>query len=177
MATALKRTNSQTSGDAQPPDNESKKIDVAAKKVAAQSANNWRIVNSIDLLSHYGRVDYPLRPPLHIITHIPKHPLTEDITKLLQGQQLTRQRRFYQSYCKCLLTLTYLQSPPLRLHLLGNDFNNSFPYGRPLPPTSGCWILSNMVVASKHSTSQTQSAHRHISSFSGRQSKLFYKKE
>ncbi|KAJ1103996.1 hypothetical protein NDU88_001412 [Pleurodeles waltl] len=52
VGAACKRANSHTSGDAPPPDKESRKFDAAGKRVAAQAANQWRIANSQALLAN-----------------------------------------------------------------------------------------------------------------------------
>ncbi|KAJ1080726.1 hypothetical protein NDU88_000920 [Pleurodeles waltl] len=55
VGASRKRANSHTSGDAPPPDKESRKFDTAGKRVAAQAANQWRVANSQALLSRYDR--------------------------------------------------------------------------------------------------------------------------
>ncbi|KAJ1094242.1 hypothetical protein NDU88_007320 [Pleurodeles waltl] len=46
VGAARKRANSHTSGDAPPPDKESRKFDAAGKRVAAQAANQWHTVSN-----------------------------------------------------------------------------------------------------------------------------------
>ncbi|KAJ1186747.1 hypothetical protein NDU88_003528 [Pleurodeles waltl] len=70
VGAARKRANSQTSGDAPPPDKESRKFDAAGKRVAAQAANQWRIANSQALLARYDRAHWDEMQ--HLIEHLPK---------------------------------------------------------------------------------------------------------
>lgn len=58
FSNARKRANSQITGDAPPPDKESKLIDASGKRVAAQAANHWRIANTQALLARYDRAHY-----------------------------------------------------------------------------------------------------------------------
>ncbi|XP_078533223.1 uncharacterized protein LOC144819088 [Lissotriton helveticus] len=53
-----KRANSQTSGEASPPDKESKLLDASGKRTASQAANIWRIANTQALLARYDRALY-----------------------------------------------------------------------------------------------------------------------
>ncbi|KAJ1157445.1 hypothetical protein NDU88_010157 [Pleurodeles waltl] len=69
VGAARKRANSHTSGDAPPPDKESRKFDAAGKSVAAQAANQWRIANS-QALSRYDRAHWDEMQ--HFIEHLPK---------------------------------------------------------------------------------------------------------
>ncbi|XP_069063197.1 uncharacterized protein [Pleurodeles waltl] len=70
VGAARKRANSHTSGDAPPPDKESRKFDAAGKRVAAQAANQWRIANSQALLARYDRAHWDEMQQL--IEHLPK---------------------------------------------------------------------------------------------------------
>ncbi|KAJ1081017.1 hypothetical protein NDU88_001204 [Pleurodeles waltl] len=70
VGAARKRANSQTPGDAPPPDKESPKFDAAGKRVAAQAANQWRIANSQALLARYDRAHWDEMQ--HLIQHLPK---------------------------------------------------------------------------------------------------------
>ncbi|KAJ1093052.1 hypothetical protein NDU88_006161 [Pleurodeles waltl] len=70
VGAAHKRANSHTSGDAPPPDKESRKFDVAGKRVAAQAVNQWRIANSQALLARYDRAHWDEMQ--HLIEHLPK---------------------------------------------------------------------------------------------------------
>ncbi|KAJ1079866.1 hypothetical protein NDU88_000098 [Pleurodeles waltl] len=70
VGAARKRVNSHTSGDAPPPDKESRKFDAAGKRVAAQAANQWRIANSQALLARYDRAHWDEMQ--HFIEHLPK---------------------------------------------------------------------------------------------------------
>ncbi|KAJ1169217.1 hypothetical protein NDU88_001123 [Pleurodeles waltl] len=70
VGAARKRANSHTSGDAPPPDKESRKFDAAGKRVAAQAANQWRIANSQALLARYDRAHWDEMQ--HLIEHLPK---------------------------------------------------------------------------------------------------------
>ncbi|XP_078511993.1 uncharacterized protein LOC144771259 [Lissotriton helveticus] len=58
VANARKRANSQTTGEAPPPDKESKVLEASGKRVAAQAANIWRISNTQALLARYDRAHY-----------------------------------------------------------------------------------------------------------------------
>lgn len=58
VSNARKRANSQTSGDAPPPDKESKLLDASGRRVASQAANSWRIANTQTLLARYDRAYY-----------------------------------------------------------------------------------------------------------------------
>ncbi|KAJ1173375.1 hypothetical protein NDU88_005211 [Pleurodeles waltl] len=70
VGAARKRADSQTSGDAPPPDKESQKFNAAGKRVAAQAANQWRIANSQALLARYDRAHWDEMQ--HFIEHLPK---------------------------------------------------------------------------------------------------------
>ncbi|KAJ1208071.1 hypothetical protein NDU88_003461 [Pleurodeles waltl] len=70
VGAARKRANSHTSGDAPPPDKESRKFDAAGKRVAVQAANQWRIANSQALLARYDRAHWDEMQ--HLIEHLPK---------------------------------------------------------------------------------------------------------
>ncbi|KAJ1157443.1 hypothetical protein NDU88_010155 [Pleurodeles waltl] len=70
VGTARKRANSHTSGDAPPPDKESRKFDAVGKRVAAQAANQWRIANSQAILARYDRAHWDEMQ--HLIEHLPK---------------------------------------------------------------------------------------------------------
>ncbi|XP_078533227.1 uncharacterized protein LOC144819101 [Lissotriton helveticus] len=58
VSNARKRANSQTSGDAAPPDKESKLLDASGKRTASQAADMWRIANTQALLARYDRAHY-----------------------------------------------------------------------------------------------------------------------
>lgn len=58
VSNARKRANSQTTGDAPPPDKESKLIDAAGKRVSLQAASAWRIANTQALIARYDRAHY-----------------------------------------------------------------------------------------------------------------------
>ncbi|KAJ1189935.1 hypothetical protein NDU88_006677 [Pleurodeles waltl] len=70
VGAARKRAISHTSGDAPPPDKESRKFDAAGKRVAAQAANQWQIANSQALLARYDRAHWDEMQ--HFIEHLPK---------------------------------------------------------------------------------------------------------
>ncbi|KAJ1087474.1 hypothetical protein NDU88_000645 [Pleurodeles waltl] len=70
IGAARKRANSHTSGDAPPPDKQSRKFDAAGKRVAVQAANQWRIANSQALLARYDRAHWDEMQ--HLIEHLPK---------------------------------------------------------------------------------------------------------
>lgn len=57
VSNARKRANSQT-GDAPPPDKESKLLDASGKRIASQAANVWRIANTQAILARYDRAHY-----------------------------------------------------------------------------------------------------------------------
>ncbi|XP_078540262.1 uncharacterized protein LOC144825334 [Lissotriton helveticus] len=69
VANARKRANSQTTGDAPPPDKESKILEASGKRVAAQAANIWRISNTQALLARYDRAHYDTLEQL--LQHLP----------------------------------------------------------------------------------------------------------
>ncbi|XP_078503202.1 uncharacterized protein LOC144761849 [Lissotriton helveticus] len=69
VANARKRANSQTSGDAPPPDKESKILEASSKRVAAQAANIWRISNTQALFARYDRAHYDTLEQL--LQHLP----------------------------------------------------------------------------------------------------------
>ncbi|XP_078506763.1 uncharacterized protein LOC144766954 [Lissotriton helveticus] len=69
VSNARKRANSLT-GEAPPPDKESKLIDASGKRVASQAANSWRIANTQALLARYDRAHYDELEKL--MTHLPK---------------------------------------------------------------------------------------------------------
>ncbi|XP_078526618.1 uncharacterized protein LOC144799223 [Lissotriton helveticus] len=58
VSNARKRANSQTSGEAPPPDKESKLHDASKKRTASQAANMWHIANTQALLARYDRAHY-----------------------------------------------------------------------------------------------------------------------
>ncbi|XP_078502558.1 uncharacterized protein LOC144758005 [Lissotriton helveticus] len=58
VSNARKRANSQASGEAPPPDKESKIIDASEKRIAAQASNAWHIANTQALLARYDRAHY-----------------------------------------------------------------------------------------------------------------------
>lgn len=58
FTTARKRANSPATGDTAPADKESKRIDGSLRTVEAQSANRWRIANSVGLLARYDRAHW-----------------------------------------------------------------------------------------------------------------------
>ncbi|KAJ1212012.1 hypothetical protein NDU88_007358 [Pleurodeles waltl] len=70
VGAARKRANSHTSGNAPPPDKESRKFDAAGKRVASQAANQWRIANSQALLARYDRAHWDEMQLL--IDHLPQ---------------------------------------------------------------------------------------------------------
>ncbi|KAJ1187330.1 hypothetical protein NDU88_004107 [Pleurodeles waltl] len=70
VGAARKRANSQSSGDAPPPDKESRKFDAAGKKVASQAAKQRCIANSQALLARYDRAHWDEMQD--IIQHLPK---------------------------------------------------------------------------------------------------------
>ncbi|XP_078514255.1 uncharacterized protein LOC144773230 [Lissotriton helveticus] len=70
VSNARKRANSLTTGEAPPPDKESKLIDASGKRVASQAANSWRIANTQALLARYDRAHYDELEKL--ITHLPQ---------------------------------------------------------------------------------------------------------
>ncbi|KAJ1196529.1 hypothetical protein NDU88_000399 [Pleurodeles waltl] len=70
VGAARKRAKSHTSGDAPPPDKESRKFDAAGKRVAAQAANQWRIANSQALLARYDTAHWDEMQ--HFIEHLPQ---------------------------------------------------------------------------------------------------------
>ncbi|XP_078526649.1 uncharacterized protein LOC144799283 [Lissotriton helveticus] len=70
VTNARKRANSLSTGEAPPPDKESKLIDASGKRVASQAANSWRIANTQALLARYDRAHYDELEKL--ITHLPK---------------------------------------------------------------------------------------------------------
>ncbi|XP_078502407.1 uncharacterized protein LOC144756448 [Lissotriton helveticus] len=70
VANARKRANSQTNGDAPPPDKESKIFEASGKRVAAQAANIWRISNTQALLARYDRAHYDTLEQL--LQHLPE---------------------------------------------------------------------------------------------------------
>ncbi|XP_078496692.1 uncharacterized protein LOC144752701 [Lissotriton helveticus] len=55
VSNARKRANSHTTGDAPPPDKESKLLDASGKCTLSQAANIWRIANTQALLARYDR--------------------------------------------------------------------------------------------------------------------------
>lgn len=69
VSNARKRANSQTSGEAPPPDKEYKLIEAAGKRVASQAASTWRIANTQALLARYDRAHYDELDKL--IQHLP----------------------------------------------------------------------------------------------------------
>ncbi|XP_078496414.1 uncharacterized protein LOC144752346 [Lissotriton helveticus] len=69
VSNARKRANSQTTGDAPPPDKESKVLEALGKRVAAQAANIWRISNTQALLARYDRAHYDTLETL--LQHLP----------------------------------------------------------------------------------------------------------
>ncbi|XP_078521848.1 uncharacterized protein LOC144791076 [Lissotriton helveticus] len=69
VSNARKRANSQTTGDAPPPDKESKVLEASGKRVAAQAANIWRISNTQALLARYDRAHYDTLETL--LQHLP----------------------------------------------------------------------------------------------------------
>ncbi|XP_078502420.1 uncharacterized protein LOC144756483 [Lissotriton helveticus] len=79
VANARKRANSQTTGEAPPPDKESKVLEAGGKRVAAQAANFWRIANTQALLARYDRAHYDTLE--QVIQHLP--PKFQEGTKLL----------------------------------------------------------------------------------------------
>ncbi|KAJ1112600.1 hypothetical protein NDU88_000862 [Pleurodeles waltl] len=84
---ARKRANSQSSGDAPPPDKESRKFDAAGKRVAAQAANQWRIANSQALLARYDRAHWDEMQ--HIIQHLPKEHQKRAQQDVEEGQAIS----------------------------------------------------------------------------------------
>ncbi|KAJ1161729.1 hypothetical protein NDU88_002210 [Pleurodeles waltl] len=87
VGAARKRANSHTSGDAPPPDKESRKFDAAGKRVAAQTANQWRITNSQALLARYDRAHWDEMQ--HLIEHLPKefHKRAQQVVE--EGQSIS----------------------------------------------------------------------------------------
>ncbi|XP_078522996.1 uncharacterized protein LOC144792004 [Lissotriton helveticus] len=79
VANARKRANSQTTGEAPPPDKESKVLEAGGKRVAAQAANFWRISNTQALLARYDRAHYDTLE--QIVQHLP--PKFQEGTRLL----------------------------------------------------------------------------------------------
>ncbi|XP_078502898.1 uncharacterized protein LOC144761339 [Lissotriton helveticus] len=69
VSNARKRANSQTTGEAPPPDKESKVLEASGKRVAAQAANIWRISNTQALLARYDRAHYDTLETL--LQHLP----------------------------------------------------------------------------------------------------------
>ncbi|XP_078520391.1 uncharacterized protein LOC144785278 [Lissotriton helveticus] len=70
VANARKRANSQTTGEAPPPDKESKILEASGKRVAAQASNSWRIANTQALLARYDRAHYDQLESL--MQHLPE---------------------------------------------------------------------------------------------------------
>ncbi|XP_078540261.1 uncharacterized protein LOC144825331 [Lissotriton helveticus] len=69
VSNARKRANSQTTGNAPPPDKESKVFEASGKRVAAQATNIWRISNTQALLPRYDRAHYDTLEQL--LQHLP----------------------------------------------------------------------------------------------------------
>ncbi|XP_078508453.1 uncharacterized protein LOC144768551 [Lissotriton helveticus] len=69
FSNARKRANSQTTGEAPPPDKKSKVLEASGKRVAAQAANIWRISNTQALLARYDRAHYDTLETL--LQHLP----------------------------------------------------------------------------------------------------------
>ncbi|KAJ1092577.1 hypothetical protein NDU88_005687 [Pleurodeles waltl] len=87
VGAARKRANSQSSGDAPPPDKESCKFDVAGKRVASQAANQWCIANSQVLLARYDRAHWD---EMHdIIQHLPKEDKKRAQQMVEEGQAIS----------------------------------------------------------------------------------------
>ncbi|XP_078540272.1 uncharacterized protein LOC144825355 [Lissotriton helveticus] len=84
---AHKRANSLTTGEAPPPDKESKLIDVSGKRVASQAANSWRIANTQALLARYDRAHYDELEKL--ITHLPKEHQKKADQLIQEGKIIT----------------------------------------------------------------------------------------
>ncbi|XP_078520384.1 uncharacterized protein LOC144785248 [Lissotriton helveticus] len=87
VTNARKRANSLTTGEAPPPDKESKLIDASGKRVASQAANSWRIANTQALLARYDRAHYDELEKL--ITHLPKEHQKKADQLLQEGKIIT----------------------------------------------------------------------------------------
>ncbi|KAJ1208994.1 hypothetical protein NDU88_004373 [Pleurodeles waltl] len=87
VGAARKRANSHTSGDAPPPDKESRKFDAAGKRVAVQAANQWRIANSQALLARYDRAHWDEMQ--HLIEHLPKEMQKRAKQVVEEGQNIS----------------------------------------------------------------------------------------
>ncbi|KAJ1194439.1 hypothetical protein NDU88_003728 [Pleurodeles waltl] len=87
VGVARKRANSHTSGDAPPPDKESRKFDAAGKRVAVQAANQWRIANSQALLARYDRAHWDEMQ--HLIEHLPKELQKQAKQVVEEGQNVS----------------------------------------------------------------------------------------
>ncbi|XP_078535634.1 uncharacterized protein LOC144822021 [Lissotriton helveticus] len=87
VSNARKRANSQTSGEAVPPDKESKLLDASGKRTASQAANMWRIANTQALLARYNRAHYDELESL--MRHLPDK-YKDRANKLIQeGKNIT----------------------------------------------------------------------------------------
>lgn len=82
-----KRANSQTSGDAPPPDKESKLLDTSGKRTASQAANVWRIANTQALLARYDRAHYDELESL--MQHLPEEHRTRANDLIQEGKLIT----------------------------------------------------------------------------------------
>lgn len=87
VSNARKRANSQTSGDAPPPDKESKLLDTSGKRMASQAANVRRIANTQALLARYDRAHYDELEAL--LQHLPGQYKTKANDLIQEGKLIT----------------------------------------------------------------------------------------
>lgn len=87
VSNARKRANSQTSGDAPPPDKESKLLDASGRRVASQAANSWRIANTQTLLARYDRAYYDELQSL--VQYLPQEHQDRANQLIQEGQLIT----------------------------------------------------------------------------------------
>ncbi|XP_078502523.1 uncharacterized protein LOC144757755 [Lissotriton helveticus] len=87
VSNARKRANSLSTGEAPPPDKESKLIDASGKRVASQAANSWRIANTQALLARYDRAHYDELEKL--LTHLPKEHQKKADQLIQEGKIIT----------------------------------------------------------------------------------------
>ncbi|XP_078540004.1 uncharacterized protein LOC144824913 [Lissotriton helveticus] len=87
VSNTRKRANSQTSGEAPPPDKESKLLDASGKRTALQAANMWRIANTQALLARYDRVHYDELED--IMQHLPDQFKDRDSELIQEGKIIT----------------------------------------------------------------------------------------
>lgn len=85
VSNACKRANSQNTGDALPPDKESKLIDASGKRVATQSANHWRKASTQGLLARYDMAHWDKMEDL--LQYLPEEHRKRELAK--EGQLIS----------------------------------------------------------------------------------------